>query len=413
MKTNKGTVAIVGLGNVGFSVARLCAARGYQTKGLDIKKSRVDGINAKKIGHLIATLEPNEALAEADVVVVCVPTTVDRKNRPSLRDLKGALLQVSSFLRRGTLVIVESTVPVGTIEEVALPVLEQSGFKCGKDFYLAYCPERLDVGNRDWPLRKIPRVLAAVDPMSIKKATKFYASILDSRIVELSSVRAAELAKLLENCFRELNIAFVNELSWWVSKLGVSLNEAIKGASTKPFGFMPFFPGPGIGGDCISTSTLFLLHCLSREGGSSKLLASSRSINTKSTLRVIELVEEAIAELGSSEKTPVITILGLSYKENAIDTTGSPALVIYDELVRKGYQVKLFDPDVRNLSTAKCLEDSVMRTDCVVLTIQRKEFQKLNADYLKRNEVKSVVDCRSQLDGKSIISRGIIYKGIG
>ena len=413
MNTEKSTVAIVGLGNVGFSVAQLCAAKGHQTIGLDIRKSRVERVKNQRIENLTATLEPSEALAKADIVVICVPTTLDTRDKPNLRNLKRALLQASTFLRRETLVIVESTVPVGTIERVAIPVLEQSGRKCGTDFYLAYCPERLDVGNQDWPLERIPRVLAAVDPMSAKKAKEFYTSLLGSRIVDLGSVRTAELAKLLENCFRELNIALVNELSWCVPKLGVKLNDAIKGASTKPFGFMPFFPGPGIGGGCLPTSTHFLLYCLNRVGESSKLLAMSRNINSESTKRVTKLVEEAIAELGRSSGKPVITILGLSYKENAIDTNGSPALVVRDNLVRKGYQVKLFDPDIEKLSSAKSLEDSIMGSDCVVVTTQRKEFLILNADYLKRKQVKSVVDCRSQLDGESIASQGIIYKGIG
>jgi len=412
LKIRNGKVAVVGLGNVGLLVARLCASRGYKTKGLDNKRSIVDEVNTTKIENLRATLKPSEALVDANIAVVCVPTTIDKKNRPDLEALKNALLQVSNFMRRGTLVIVESTVPIGAIKEIALPILERSGLRCGADFYLAYCPERVDIGSKNWPLRKIPRVLGTIDPISAKKATQFYASILDSEIVKLGSIKTVELAKLLENSFRELNIAFINELSWVTPRMGASLNEAIKGASTKPFGFMPFFPGPGVGGDCIPTSTLFLLHGLSRAGGSSGLLSLSRSINTRSTLRVIKLVEESMDELGKSPESSVITLLGLSYKESVRDTTGSPALVICDELVRKGYRVKLFDPHVKELSTTKSLEDSVMGSDCVVLTIQRKEFQKLNADYLQRMKVKSIVDCRRQLDGQSLVTRGLIYKSI-
>jgi UDP-N-acetyl-D-glucosamine dehydrogenase len=327
--------------------------------------------------------------------------------------LTKALQQITAFLRKGVLVIVESTIPLGAIRETVLPVLEKSGLACGRGFYLAYCPERLDVGNVEWPLRKIPRVLGAIDSTSARKAAGFYSSILESEIIELSSVETVELTKLLENSFRELNIAFVNELSSIVPKFGISLNEAIKGASTKPFGFMPFFPGPGIGGNCIATSTFFLLFCLKQIKENSGLLSLSRSINTKSMLRVVNLVEEAMTELGKPPEGSVVTILGLSYKENVSDMTGSPAFAICDELVKRGYHVKLFDPCVKDHSTAKSLEDSLKESDCVVLTIKRKQFQRLSADYLERMKVRSIVDCKRQLDGGSIVFHGIIYKCIG
>lgn len=259
-------ITIVGLGYVGLPLACLCAEKGNKVYGFDIEKSKIDLINQsqspiddeylinklKNLKNKIhATANPDECIPNSEVVVVCVPTPADRNNAPDLTALMNAVSTVSKFIRKGSLLVVESTIYPGTIEEVVIPILQKQKFDIYKnDVFVAHCPERIDPGNKKWAIEILPRVVGGVTKEATKKAAEFYRSILNSEVLGLSSVKAAEATKIMENTFRDINIAFVNEMAQSFDKAGIDILEVIKGASTKPFAFMPHYPGAGVGGHC-------------------------------------------------------------------------------------------------------------------------------------------------------------------
>lgn len=259
-------ITIVGLGYVGLPLACLCAERGHKVYGLDIDKAKVDLINKSKspIGdefiinklkntenRVFATTNPSECIPNSDVVIICVPTPIDRNNLPDLTALMESVSAVSKFIKQGSLLVIESTIYPGTVEEVAVPLLQKQKFDVYKnDIFVAHCPERIDPGNKKWTIDSLPRVVGGITKEATKKAAEFYRGIISAEIIELSSVKAAEATKIMENTFRDINIAFVNEMAQSFDKAGIDIIEVIKGASTKPFAFMPHYPGAGVGGHC-------------------------------------------------------------------------------------------------------------------------------------------------------------------
>ncbi len=260
------TVTVVGLGYVGLPVACLCSEKSYKVYGLDIDKNKVDLINKglspiedefiiQKLkylkGKIYATTDANECIPNSDVVIVCVPTPIDKNNSPDLTALMESVATISKHIKQNTLLIIESTIYPGTIEEVITPILKKQKFDVYKnDIFVAHCPERIDPGNKKWTVENLPRVVGGVTKEATKKTAEFYKSIIESDVIELSSVKAAEATKIMENTFRDVNIAFVNEMAKSFDKAGIDIIEVIKGASTKPFAFMPHYPGAGVGGHC-------------------------------------------------------------------------------------------------------------------------------------------------------------------
>ena len=260
------TVTIVGLGYVGLPLACLCAEKGHKVYGFDVDKSKVDSVNKRKspiedevissklknLKNMIhATSDPKECIPNSDVVIVCVPTPVDGNNSPDLTAVMNSASTISKFIKHGTLLVIESTIYPGTIEEIVLPILQKQKFNAQKnDLLVAHCPERIDPGNKKWAVELLPRVVGGITKEATKKAAEFYRSILNADVLELSSVKAAEATKIMENTFRDVNIAFVNEMAQSFDKAGIDILEVIRGASTKPFAFMPHFPGAGVGGHC-------------------------------------------------------------------------------------------------------------------------------------------------------------------
>lgn len=260
------TVTVVGLGYVGLPLACLCAEKGHKVYGLDVDKNKVDSVNRnespiedeyvvnklKSLKNKIhATINPKECIPNSDVIIVCVPTPVDRNNSPDLTAVMDAVSAVSKSIKQGTLLVVESTIYPGTIEEVVLPILQKEKFNAQKnDLLVVHCPERIDPGNKKWTIEMLPRVVGGMTKEATKAAAEFYRGILNAEVLELSSVKAAEATKIMENTFRDVNIAFVNEMAQSFDKAGIDIIEVIKGASTKPFAFMPHYPGAGVGGHC-------------------------------------------------------------------------------------------------------------------------------------------------------------------
>ncbi|GAG58958.1 unnamed protein product [marine sediment metagenome] len=310
------------------------------------------------------------------------------------------------------IVIIESTVAPRTCREIAKPILEQSGFKIGKDIYLAHCPERIDPENKKWTIEKISRVIGAISNKGLEKATIFYESIIDAPIIKLSSIEAAEAIKIVENTFRDINIAFVNELAKSFDKLEIDVLEVIEGASTKPFAFMPHYPGCGVGGHCISIDPYYLIEKAKSKGFEHRFLELARSINKSMPEYTILRTIEGLNEIGRSIKNTKITVLGISYKPNIDDMRESPSFEIISKLKKMGAELKIYDPYLKELSTVNSLEDALC-SECIVLITAHNEFIKMNIEKLKQKGIKVIIDGRNCLDKNKIKNNGIIYKGIG
>lgn len=346
-------------------------------------------------------------------MLVCVPTPVDSTHRPNLTFVENATETISKGLHRGQLIIIESTIYPGTTDNIVRPILEKSGLKAGIDFYLAHCPERLDPGNKKWTIENLPRVVGGVNSVSTKKAAEFYRTILSAEVYELNSVKAVEAVKITENAFRDINIAFVNEMAKSFDKLGIDIMEVIKGASTKPFGYMPFYPGVGVGGHCIPVDPYYLIERGKEVGFEHKFLSLAREVNNSMPKYAIELITEALNDIGKSIKGTKIAILGLAYKKDIDDTRESPSIEIVNELKKKGAILSIFDPLLPKMSTSDSLEHAIEECECVVIATDHSEFKIMDSFDLKAKGVKILIDGRNMLDKEKIKKSGIIYKGIG
>ncbi|RLF43349.1 MAG: UDP-N-acetyl-D-glucosamine dehydrogenase [Thermoplasmata archaeon] len=410
IREKKARVTIVGLGYVGYPLYKLIIKKGFNVIGLDIDKKKIDEL--KKEG-LNVTTDPNEALKDADCIIVCVPTPIDENHKPDLTFLKSATQTISKYLKKETLVVIESTIAPGTTEEIIIPILERSGLKAGKDFYVSHCPERIDPGNKKWTISNIPRVIGGINKKSTEVTYELYKSIIDAKIVELGSIKSAEATKMVENAFRDINIAFVNELAKSFDRMGIDILEVIKAASTKPFGFMPHYPGCGVGGHCIPVDPYYLIHKGEKLGYDFGFLKLARTINDSMPEYTVQKVITGLNEIGKCVKNTNIAILGVAYKGGIDDIRESPALVIIKKLEQLGANLVIFDPYVPEKSTAENLDQALEKCECIVIATDHPEFKQIKPELLKEKGVKVVVDGRNILDKEKIKSLGIVYKGIG
>lgn len=418
------TITILGLGYVGLPLACLCAEKGLDVYGLDIDKSKISLINqgtspiddlelkesVKKVkGKIKATDNFNEAITDSSIVIVCVPTPIDENHHPNLKPLKGACEAISKYLQKNTLVVIESTIFPGTTEEIILPILKKSNV----EFYLAHCPERIDPGNKEYNISNLPRVVGGIDKESSKKAYEFYKSIIDAPITKLESVKSAEATKIMENTFRDVNIAFINEMAMSFDKAGIDILEVIKGASSKPFAFMPHYPGAGVGGHCIPVDPYYLIESAKQIGFSHNFLSLARKINNNMPDYTIKLLEKELQKINKSIKNSKIGILGLAYKSDVDDIRESPAFDIVSILKEKGAETFIFDPYVKKGSNVEDLDGLLNKCDYVILATDHKEFKNMDLRKLKENNIKIIIDGRNCLDKEKIKSLGILYHGIG
>jgi UDP-N-acetyl-D-glucosamine dehydrogenase len=286
-----------------------------------------------------------EALGEADAIVICVPTPLGKSKEPDISFVVAAAEGVARILRPGRLVVLESTTYPGTTDEVLLPRMSRGGLRVGEEFFLAFSPERIDPGNRTWPLSRIPKVVGGVTPACRHLAETLYGQIIE-RVVPVSSTQVAEMVKLFENTFRSVNIALVNELAIMCRRLGMPVWEVIGAAATKPFGFMPFFPGPGIGGHCLPSDPHYLSWRTRLAGYEAKFIAFADEINGRMPRYVVELVGDALNDRARSVKGSRILALGVAYKAGVGDIRDSPALEIIEALQARGAHVDYADPRV-------------------------------------------------------------------
>lgn len=364
LETRRTAIGVIGLGYVGLPLACVFAQRGYVVRGFDIDKVKVERINAgtSYIRHIpsknIAALREAKrfsatddfsGLVEVGVIIICVPTPLTRRQEPDLSFVTGTAEAIVPHLRRGHLVVLESTTYPGTTREILRPILQRGGLQSGEDFFLAYSPEREDPGNPDFSTTDIPKVVGGDGERALKLVSVLYEKIVP-RIVPVSSLEAAEAVKLSENIFRSVNIALVNELKVVYEAMGIDVWEIIDAAKTKPFGYMPFYPGPGLGGHCIPIDPFYLTWKAREFDITTRFIELAGEINRAMPQRVVDRTIEALSSAtGKAPHDAHVLIVGIAYKRNVDDTRESPAFKIMELLERHGTRVSFYDPIVSEI----------------------------------------------------------------
>jgi len=356
-------VAVLGLGYVGLPLALEFNKSGLEIWGIDTDRERIhriksgtsyiDDISDEIIQQAMQTnrffvTDEYEILKEMDAVCICVPTPLNKIQEPDLSFIIQAVDAIEPCLHQGMLVVLESTTYPGTTEEVVLPRLSKGGFCVGRDFFLAFSPERYDPGNKQFHIRNTPKVIGGITPACTQKAKELYQHII-SEIVPVSNARTAEMVKLLENTFRAVNIALVNEMAMMCDTLGIDIWEVVDSAKTKPFGFMPFYPGPGLGGHCIPVDPVYLSWKMKTLNYTARFIELARTINSSMPKYVVEKMADALNKQKKSIQGSKILILGVTYKKDISDLRESPALDIISLLIKKGAETYFSDPYVSQL----------------------------------------------------------------
>jgi UDP-N-acetyl-D-glucosamine dehydrogenase len=357
-------VAIVGQGYVGLSLACAAADAGFPVTALDVDPHRiadlregvlsVPGVNeglfeaGVSSGRIDFVTDPDR-LGQADVALICVPTPL-RDGSPDLSYVEQACKDVARGLTHGGVVVLESTTYPGTTDQLVRPLLEASGLTAGEDFLLAYSPERIDPGNEEFTLRNTPKVVGGHTPDATQTTTLFYEQLVD-KVVAVSSCRAAELSKLLENTFRHVNVALVNEMTMLSQEMGIDVWEVIDAAATKPFGFMPFYPGPGVGGHCVPLDPTYLSWQVRRDAGHQfRILEQAEDINAQMPAYVASRIGDALNDAGKAVRGADILVLGVAYKPDVGDIRESPAIKVMTHLHRRGAKLSFHDPFVETVT---------------------------------------------------------------
>jgi UDP-N-acetyl-D-glucosamine dehydrogenase len=417
-------VCVVGLGYVGLPVALRAAEKGHAVYGFDINEERVKNLSEQSFtskdidvqkqidiyGKKITYSTNPDIIKNANVVIVCVPTPVNKDRKPNLNPLKAACTTINNHRGAGTLIIIESTIFPGTVEEVLKPLFTGNP---GQDYFLAHCPERIDIGNKDFTLATIPRVVGGITEECAEKAEAFYKTIIDAPITILQSIKAVETTKIVENTFRDVNIALVNELARSFDNMNIDMKEVLKGAATKPFAFLAHYPGCGVGGHCIAIDPYYLIERSEANGFHHRFLKMARQINEEMPLYTIMRAEEALMKRGKTINNTQIAVLGLAYKAEIDDMRESPALKIIQHLKERGATINIYDPYIPQQSTTPTLQEALQQSDCIIIATDHKEFKAITPQQLKQAHVSIVIDGRNCLNKKQFTNAGIIYRGIG
>lgn len=425
MLQNK-VIAVIGLGYVGLPLALLATRKGYRVIGIDIQKDKIDLINKGKSPFADELVQENlkntlfEATADfsrvrdASIIVICVPTPVFKNHLPNLEPVESACRSIGAHLKPGQLVILESTVNPGVSENSVLPILEEtSGLTAGKDFFLAHCPERINPGDKKWNVSNIPRVVGSLEEKGLSRAVEFYSSIIDADVRPMKSLKEAESVKIIENSFRDINLAFVNEVAMFFSRIGVDVMNVINGAATKPFSFLAHYPGCGVGGHCIPVDPYYLIEYAKQNGFKHNFLSLARKINNSMPLFTVDKVVEGLKELGMAINGTKVAVLGLAYKANIDDCRESPSFHIVEHLKNYGAKVITYDPFVPHKSDASTLDEALSGAKAMVVATAHSEFESLSPERVARHGVRVVVDGRNCLSKEEYVGRGLIYQGIG
>jgi UDP-N-acetyl-D-glucosamine dehydrogenase len=366
IENREAVVAVIGLGFAGFPQAVEIAKSGLRVIGIDVDAGKVAGISA---GESLSPDVPDRELqelqraglfscstdyasvCEADIIVACLPTPLDASRQPDLRFVAGAAEGLRGRVRAGQLLLLESTVPPGTTRRLFAPVLEGAGLVIGRDAFLAFAPERIDPGNKQFPLNKIPRLVGGITPACTSVAGKFYSMFVD-QVSPVSSPEVAEMSKNVENTFRFINISFINEVAMLCDRMGISVWEVVQAASTKPFAFMPHYPGPGVGGHCIPIVPFYLQSVAREYGAPARIIDAAGEVNASVPDFVTDKLERELGERGVGLKGARILVLGVTYKPDVPDLRESAALRVMEVLLARGAKVSYYDPYVREVRVA-------------------------------------------------------------
>jgi UDP-N-acetyl-D-glucosamine dehydrogenase len=414
-------VAVVGLGYVGLPLAETFAWAGYPVLGFDVDEEKVAKLHRGEsyIGHICADrvaelvgggrfeadTDPSR-FVEADAIIICVPTPLGEAREPDLSYIVRTGEMLRPHLRQGQLVVLESTTYPGTTEDVLRPLLEESGLRAGRDFFLAYSPEREDPGNRDFATRNIPKVVGGFDDASLRLAVALYEPVVDG-VVPVSGTRVAEACKILENTYRAVNIALVNELKSVLTAMGIDVWEVIAAAKTKPFGFQAFYPGPGLGGHCIPIDPFYLTWAARKYGLNTRFIELAGEVNTAMPRYVVDRTAEALNDDGKAVRGSRVCVLGVAYKKDVDDPRESPAFEIMEMLEGRGAVVSYSDPHVPalprmrrhalRLESRALTAEFLAAQDCVLVVTDHSAF---DYDFIVRHS-RLVVDTRNATAGRA------------
>ena len=418
-------IGIIGLGYVGLPLAVTFAKKGFKVYGIDIDKERVerlkrgesyildvptsDIIKAKKQKAMTVTTDFS-IIKELDAVIICVPTPLHKTKEPDVSYIVSAVENIKRYMKRGQIIVLESTTYPGTTEEVMLPILESTGLREGKDFYLGFSPERIDPGNEKYKTENTPKIIGGISKDSTDIAKVLYEQVIEN-VVPVSSSKVAEMVKLLENTFRIVNIGLVNEIMLMCDKLRINVWEVIDAAKTKPYGFMPFYPGPGVGGHCIPIDPIYLSWKARGHGFEARFIDLASHVNSQMPHYVIDKIISGLNKHKKPLKGSEVLIVGVAYKKDVKDLRESPALEIINILMEKGARISYYDPylpylkmnDI-DLKCIKFVKNSFNKADCVVITTDHS-----NVDYgFIVSNSKLIIDTRNVL--KDIIDRKRIVR---
>lgn len=424
-------IAIFGLGHIGLPTAALFAKNGFKVVGIDINQNIVDKINrgvspimepgldelvneVVASGNLKATNEASAVLKDSNVMIVIVPTPVDENKCSDLSAVISACKMISVSLKKGDLVIIESTIPPGTCVNLVIPLLEESGLKSGKDFKLAYTPERALPHNTLYEMTHNARVIGGIDSQSSKKAVFLYEKITEGEVITVKDLITAEMVKLMENTYRDTNIALANEMAIICESMGIDAIDAIKAANFHPRVDI-HTPGPGVGGHCLSIDPYFIVEIAEERGNNARLIKTARDINEYMPRHVAIIIEKALREVNKKLNNSTIGVLGVAYKANVADARETPAEPLIKALSSEGARVMAHDPHVSSqmikiMGAQPVSFEKALKCDCVVLITDHKEYYNITPEMIE----KSVFVCtRPILDPEKFKNQGVIFKGVG
>jgi len=418
IKSKKATIAVVGLGYVGLPLAVSFARKGFRVYGIDKAKERVERIESRQsyitdlptkalaavvINGKFSAGVDSSVLSLADAIIICVPTPLRRKYTPDISYIVSAVKDVANNLKKGQLIVLESTTYPGTTEEMIKPVLEKGKHKLGRDFFAAFSPERIDPGNKHYDVTLIPKLVGGLTPVCGELAKLLYNQII-KEVHLLSSARAAEMTKLLENSFRIINIGWINEVAMMCHKLNIDVWEVIDAAKTKPFGFMAFYPGLGVGGHCIPDDPLYLYWKAKQYGFSSKYIKLSADTNSNMPAYAIKCLASVLLTRKKSLKGAKLLVLGATYKKDVKDLRKSPSLVLIDQLQQAKAVVDYHDPIVPylsveniNMNSVPLTKQNIAKYDCVIVAV---DHTKVDYDLIAKH-AKLVFDIKNIYKGKA------------
>ncbi len=422
----KAKIGVMGLGYVGLPLAVEKAKAGYTVLGFDIQPRKVEMVNKGinyigdvvdeeleelvKKGKLSATTD-FDRISECDVIAICVPTPIDEHKVPDLTFVKNTAEEIAKRLHKDMLIVLESTTYPGTTREVLLPIFEKTGLKVGKDFYLAFSPERVDPGNKRFKTKNTPKVVGGVTPECTKHARALYENVLEAPVFTVSSPEAAEMTKILENTFRIVNIALINEMAIVASRMGINIWEVVEAASTKPFGFMPFYPGPGVGGHCIPIDPFYLTYKAREYDWHTRLIELAGEINDFMPEYVVQRLQDILNDHGKPMNGSKVLVVGVTYKGDVADLRESPALKVIKNLKKKKAIVLYYDPlipsftlDGEEFTRVELTENLLKNVDAVIITTAHKsgvdyEFIVKHAPFVydTKNVTKNIKNFREKI----------------